>query len=96
MIQCSSDMVRCSFDVVIRLDSLDGQGKLFLDAHGNSAVQEAGGKAEEARRIGCDPKLFQSEEDRTLLYNILLHLADVSNPTKPVDIAAKWCETEPP
>ena len=67
------------------------QGQLFLGVHGGTV--QAAWQAEKGRRIGCDPKLFELDDDRTLMYNILLHLSDVSNPAKPVNIAAKWCET---
>lgn len=36
------------------------------------------------------PRLFDSGEERQLLLNLILHIADISNPVRPAEIAEKW------
>lgn len=35
------------------------------------------------------PRLFDSGEERQLLLNLILHIADISNPVRPAEIAEK-------
>ena len=45
---------------------------------------------------GRHPSLVATPDDKTFLFNLLLHCADISNPAKPAAVYAKWCELSHP
>jgi len=81
---------------------LISRAELYLQLHGDAGAVEGfpeecasdladgdqpGGAAASGASVA-----FASPDERTLLFSLLLHAADISNPAKPQHIAVKWAD----